>query len=82
MKNVSHNKIWNQGAVQMLVEPPPIPLISGNNDTKLNKYSVKIKLHKDPTSENSDLYEFKMALFDNGEPEEFLLLVCNFQMTL
>ena len=33
-------------------------------------------------SEESDLYEFKMALFDNGDPEEFLLFVRKFQMTL
>ena len=29
-----------------------------------------------------DLYEFKMSLFENGKPEEFLLFVCNFNMTL
>ena len=36
----------------------------------------------DPTSATSDLYEFKMALFDNKEPEEFLLFVWNFNMVL
>ena len=30
----------------------------------------------------TDLYEFKMSLFDNDEPEEFLLFVRNFNMTL
>ena len=30
----------------------------------------------------SDLYEFKMCLFNNGKPEEFLLFVRNFNMTL
>ena len=29
-----------------------------------------------------DLYEFKKDLFDNGKPEEFLLFIWNFQMTL
>ena len=29
-----------------------------------------------------DLYEFKMALFENGDPEEFLLIVGNFQISL
>ena len=29
-----------------------------------------------------DLYEFKISLFDNGEPEDFLLFVRNFNMTL
>ena len=30
----------------------------------------------------SDLYEFKMSLFDNGETEDFLLFVRNFNMNL
>ena len=29
-----------------------------------------------------DIYGFKLALFDNGDPEEFLLFVRNFQITL
>ena len=33
-------------------------------------------------SEKSDWYEFKIALFDNGEPEEFFLFVRNFKMIL
>ena len=32
-------------------------------------------MRRDPTSENLDLYEFKMTLFDNGEPKKFLLFV-------
>ena len=30
----------------------------------------------------SDLYEFKTVMFDNGDPEEILVLVWNFNMTL
>ena len=33
-------------------------------------------------SGKSDLYEFKMIFFENGDLEEFLLFVRNFQMTL
>ena len=77
-----HKKNWNRGAVQVYVDPPPIPLSKSKNNDKLDKYFVTLKLHRDPTSENSDLYEFKMALFDNGELEEFLLFLQNFQMTL
>ena len=36
----------------------------------------------DPTSATSDLYDFKMYLFDNGDPEEFLLFMQNFNTTL
>ena len=80
MKIVSHKKKWNTGTIQVQLEPPPIPLPESNNDDKLDKEFVKIKLRRDTTSENSDPYEFKMVLFDNGEPKEFLLFVCNFNM--
>ena len=33
-------------------------------------------------SAKSDLYEFKMSLFYNGDPEEFFLFISNFQITL
>ena len=39
-------------------------------------------MRRDPTSENSDLYEFKMPLFDNGKPEGFLFFIWEFNMTL
>ena len=55
MKNVLHKKSWRTGAVQIHVEPPPIPLTKGKNDAKSENDCVKIKLCKDPTSEKSDL---------------------------
>ena len=67
---------------QTHMEPPPITLIKENYDGKSDKDFVKLKLRRDPTSSTSDLYEFKMPLFDNGDPEEFLLFVCNNNTTL
>ena len=61
---------------------PLIPLIKSKNYEKSDKDCVKIKFLRDPTSQKLDLHELKMALFDNGEPEEFLLFVRNFNMTL
>ena len=43
---------------------------------------LKLKLRRDPTSSTLDLYYFKMSLFGHVNPEEFLLLVFNFKMTL
>ena len=43
---------------------------------------IKLKLRRDPTWPTLDLYEFKMSLFDNVEPVEFLLFVCKFNTTL
>ena len=53
------------------VDPPPIPLIQETHDGTSDKDFVKLKLRRDPMSSTSDLYEFKMSLFVNGEPEEF-----------
>ena len=40
------------------------------------------KLRRDMTPEKLYIYEFKRALFDNSDLEEFLLFIRNFNMTL
>ena len=64
------------------MEPPPIPLIKEMCNGKADEDFLKLKLCRDPTSSTSDLYEFKMSLFEHGHPEEFLLFMKNFNMTL
>ena len=59
----------------MHMEPPPIPFVKIKHDDKSDKDFVKLKLRRDPMPENLDFYEFKIDLFDNGGPEEFLLFV-------
>ena len=66
----------------MHVDSPPIPLIKIKHDDKSDKDFVQLKFHRYTMSEGVDLYKHKMALFDNGEPEEFLLFICNFNMNL
>ena len=78
MKNVFHKKSWNSGIMQVNVEPPPISLIKVKYDGK--QIFCKLKLHRDPTSSIPDLYELKISLFDNGDPQEFLF-VHNFNLT-
>ena len=53
------------GMTQPHADTPFIPLIKENNDGKSDKDFVKLKLYIDPTLSTSDLYEFKMSLFDN-----------------
>ena len=64
------------------VDPPPIPLIQETHNGKSEKDFVKLKLRRDPTSSTSNFYEFKISLFENGDPEKFLLFVRYFNMTL
>ena len=56
------------------VDPSLIPLIKENHNGKSEKYFVKLKLRRDPTMSTSDLYEFKMSLFENFDPEKFYCL--------
>ena len=67
---------------QVHVDPPPVPLIKSKHNNKSGKYLLKLKLCRTLKSATSYLYEFKMDIFDNGEPQEFLLFVWNFNMTL
>ena len=64
MNKVSHKNNSNRGAVQLHMHPSPVPLIKIENDMKLDKDCVKIRLHGYPTSENSVLCEFKISLFE------------------
>ena len=66
----------------MHVYPPSIPTIRGKHDDKSGKDFIKLKLRRDLTSEKLDPYEFKITLFKNGDPEEFLSFVRNVNMTL
>ena len=59
------------GMTQLHVNTPNNPLMKENLDSKSAKYFVKLKLRRDPTSSTSDLYEFKIYLFDNGDLEDF-----------
>ena len=68
--------------IQMHLEPPPISLIKSNHNDKSDKDIVKLKLRRDPTSYLSELYEFNLDFIYNGETEEFLLFVQNFNITI
>ena len=61
---------------------PSYPTNKSKLDTKSEKYYVNLKLRRNPTSEKFDMYEFRMALCNNGDPEEFLLFQRNYKMAL
>ena len=67
---------------QVHAKPPPIPLIKGKCDGKSDKDFEKMKLRRHPTSSTLELYEFKMSLFENDDPEESLLFLRNFNTTI
>ena len=69
MLRKNQNEHWNHeerftqeevehGVVQVHMEPPLVLLIKSKHDDKSDKDFVKLKLRRDPTSENLDLYGF------------------------
>ena len=82
MKNVSRKKGLGVDANPDHVEPTPVPLVKETSTGKSDRDYVKLKMRIDPTSGTSYLYGFRMSLFDHGGPEELLLFVKIFQITL
>ena len=78
MKNGYHKKGWGMNTNPSHVEPPLIPLVQKISTGKSDGDYVKLKLCKDPMSSTSELYEFRMSLFDHCQLEEFLLFMRNF----
>ena len=82
MKNILHKKVWGTDTNTSHVEPPLISLVKETSTGKSDGDYVKLKFLRGPTFSTSDLYYFSMYLFDHGHPEEFILFVLNFEMTL
>ena len=57
------------------MEPPSIPLIKETYNGKSDKYFVKLKFCRDPTSSKSEIYDFETSLFGHSDPEAFLLFI-------
>ena len=66
----------------MHIKPPPILLFKSDRNDKSDKDYVGFKLRRDMTSEKLYLYQLKMYLFKNGNPEGFLLFIRNFSLTI
>ena len=67
MEKVFYDKGCIPGAVQIHLDPHPIPIIKIKIDTKFKKDYVKIKLHINPVLVIFYMHEFKMSLVDNGD---------------
>ena len=68
---------WISSEIQAQIEPPPIPIVK-NEPVEVNKYDIiKINMHWNPYSTESETYELKIVTFDHGQPEEFPKLTKN-----
>ena len=51
------------------VQSHPITLIKETPTGKSDVDDVKLNLRRDPMSSTSYIYEFRMSLFENGDPQ-------------
>ena len=75
MNNVSQKPGWGKETNPAHVEPPTIPLMKENSTGQSDGDYVKLKLRRDLMSSTLELYEFRMYLFDHGDPEVFNLFL-------
>ena len=55
-------------SLDIVTDQPTILLIKIKLGFKMDRYDAKIKLCRNPMLEELGMYEFKMALFQYGEP--------------
>ena len=65
--NFSHNKGWGVDTNTAHVDTPPVPFIKETSTSKSDVDYVKLNMRRDPTSSTSDIYEFRMSLFDHDD---------------
>ena len=73
MNNLSQKRILFSREVQILLQPPPIPLNKSKIGSDLKNDYDKTKLCRNYMLEPSNMYEFKNLPFENGDMEKFLL---------
>ena len=69
---------WLSADIQAGVEPPPIPLIKLELDDERTIYIIKVKMRRNISLAASKTYNINMNTLDDGQPEEFLSLLKNF----
>ena len=55
-----------------------MPTINSGEEDEKERKTTKVKMYCNPGSAASDTYKLKMATFKNGQQEDFLLLLKNF----
>ena len=69
--------LWISAEVQARIKPPPIPIIRKETDDVSECDIIKIKMRRNPSDADSETYGLKIAIFEHGQPEEFLALMKN-----
>ena len=68
--------------VQARIDLPPIPIIK-KDPQESNEYDIiNINMRQNPSDAASEMYKLNIVTFENGQPEEFLQLMKNFNIAV
>ena len=73
------NPNWISSNFQARIEPPPIPFENSKEEIEHKSHIVKVSMRHNPTSLGSEIYKFKMTIFENDQTEELLQFLKNFK---
>ena len=65
--------------MQAWIETPPISQIKNEIDDVSACDIIKIKIHRNLSDANLEMYEPKISIFEHVQPEELLILRKNFK---
>ena len=75
--NIRSNLNWISDDVQASIDTPTTPMTTVEEEENKARNIIKNKVCRNPVSAASENYKLKMATFDNGQPEKFLVLTRN-----
>ena len=82
MKNIYHNKCCLSGAIQIHIDPPPIPLIKCEIDTKSEKNTSKLNCAGMPYYMHFICIDLRWPYFIMDNRNSFLYLIGDFILFL
>ena len=79
---ISKNDNWLTVYVQSRIEHLTNPLVEVEIEEARAINIIKVKVWRNPTSDNLETYNINISTFEDGQPEEFLALLNNFRTVI
>ena len=80
--STTKNVPWVTTYVQSRIYPPPTPLIKVELYELHTTHIINVKMRRNTSQAISETYNINMSTFDDGQPEEFLAQLKNFEIRI
>ena len=76
------NGPWISAYVQACIETHKTPLIKAELEELHATHIIKVNIRRNPSQATSETYNMNISTFDDGQPEEFLVLLRKFKIAI